>query len=897
MKAQWVKTFARFIVVELMCLVVISSAQTAKPNTQTGISDTTWRRKPTNIKLLPAIKTSIPPDKMIINKKQPIKFVPFTFEELKVFNNNNQVLAATRITLKSGKVITGSALLDSLNKFESFYNKIGYSIRKNTSITIGKLKQNKALINERQKIFDKQIRPSSWSASESQKMLKSFSLNRTDSSKVFENTVQELKIKKSQKLWMAPQAEQPKIIPIDVSRTWSQSLGDPEVFAIGHGAYIKMNADDHKISSHSHSDFHLCLFGHKFDLLSANGHISCPSIESGGFSNSTEFDWRVLGFDIEKNNQADIATGAPKHEFGQSVKFGFSIGPIPCSIEVGCRAALTFNYRLEALTCATASSFGPDMQIKGWAEAAVDAFIAEVGVGMNITFISGNYSIDAQLAVNFDQNRRYKEMPIPYYSSSVRSPYNMSGLYGSFYIYGEIDLIFHSFRGTHEFYNYDAVFAKAGEIEDLKAKIDSLYMWDVRDFKFVISPWETYEYEQIPYYTQLASLGECVHREFALLVNGKICLLPELKPNQESYLHIPLSKLYIKTPNLEPITVFSDMEDYFSDTLGDNMHNVFMTALTNSPMEVAVKSEPKTLTWYCKYYINPINEKCRGVEVPDSEFVNLKTYSVEAPLIGWSCSQSGKANPLQFLLKYDTKLCAAIPSVKILFSNQDKPHGQSNLRNKPILLEKPVGTPITDPKRLKNIELIYNELKAQGLLGPGKDISFPQTTNAINPANAAGKPGINPDPLPTDPYRMQPSSALKSTTDTQSQTSGAATLKVPSNTKPPATTTTQAPNAGQTAVKPPAASTASQPAVTKQTSGPTTANPPATTSKQVPKAGQTTTSAATPSSQTSNKLPAPQQSTVKPPASTTPQSPATKSKIPANTKPSTGTQTTPLKKP
>lgn len=953
MKTQWAKTFARFIMIDLMCLAVFSSAQTAKPITQTGTRDTTWHRKPANIKLLPAIKTVLPPDKMIINKKQPIKFVPFTFEELKVFNNNNRVSGATRITLKSGKVITGGALLDSLNKFESFYNQIGYSIRKNAVVKIGNFLINKALISDRKKLFDEQIKPSTWSTSESQKMLQSFSLNRTDSSKVLENIAQDINKTKSQKLWMTTQSEQPKIIPLDIHQTWSQELGDPDVFAIGHGASFKLNADHQKISSDSHSDFHLYLFGHKFNMLSANGHVMSPSIEAGAFSNTAEFDWQVLGFDIEKKSQESFAAGAPKHEIGQSVEFPFTIGPIPCSIEVGCRAALTFNYKLEALKFAIASSFGPELQITGWAEAAVDAYVAEVGVGMNMTFISGNYSIDAQVAVNFDQNRRYKEMPIPYYSSSVHSPFNMSGLFGSFYVYGEIDLLFHSFRGTHEFYNYDADFAKVGEIEDLATKIDTLYMWDVKDFTLVISPWETYEYERIPTYTQMATIGGCVRREFALLINGKIYPMPDLGPNQESYIQIPLSEIYIKTPNLEPITIFGEIEEYFSDIVGDNMHRTVFTNQTNSPIEVAVKSNPKTLTWYCKYYLNPIDENCRTAEVPDSEFVNIKTYSADDPLVGWSCSQSGMTNPLQFFLRYDTKLCSAIPSVKVIFRNQDSAHGRSDLRNTLILIEKPSGavsdseldaingTPITDPQRLKNIELKYNELRAQGLVGPGKDISFPRTANVINPTNTIGKPGINPDPFPKDPNRMQPNPVSQTTANTQSPASGSTTINAPSATKSPAmtapslttntgqtatkppassapsqttvpnqtsgqattkpsatTTPGLTPNAGQTAAKPPTTSTPSQTAVPNQTSGQGTAKPPATITTQVPKAGQTTTSpATTTSSQTSNKLPAPQQTAVKPPASTTPQSPATKSKTPANASPSTGSQTTPPKKP
>lgn len=220
-----------------------------------------------------------------------ITFRPFTLQELQ--SKIPGLKATDMLTLKNPKTsqsrgqIRASTLVDSLNKYEQSFNKLGYSLRNPAAVKniSRKLAMNDQLVQSRKSAFQAKLKtnvapPAFLSMPESQRV--SF-LKRSRAMHAQEWKSLKSTLKQTSKTTLPAQS-------IAGSNSATCALGDPEKFAVELIGTSNQNATYQEVSVENSTKLRISILGQSVDLVGVGAKLS-----AGPASNSYTPNGEILG--------------------------------------------------------------------------------------------------------------------------------------------------------------------------------------------------------------------------------------------------------------------------------------------------------------------------------------------------------------------------------------------------------------------------------------------------------------------------------------------------------------------------------------------------------------------------------------------------------------------------
>jgi len=367
----------------------------------------------------------IPPEKFLIEKLPPIKFVRFDRSDFKIPPEQKTITLKEKtimfrgrpVFVRKAKTIDVETFLKEVNEIEEGLNKLGYTLRDDTPIKI------------------KYIYPRD-----------QFKLQKETLSKDFLKKVT---------IPLPPQVEcysdysdssqsghPTDPVPFDWRWNWDESFGN-EDFGIGLNSHLWLNGNQDNVDVDPFFNASITLFGKNEKVL---------WVQKSG--NEIELCYSYIGSSSCTNLNTVLSS---KSKFSKNVKWGteveFPVGPINIIGEFGFKGEVGIeadgSINLDKANAQVHIS--PYINASAYGEVGASYKIVSVGIGANLVLIDDTLDLNGKLQLIPKQSQQ----EYSYFLYTVEGTNKMTLLSGSLYVWGEIDLLFGSKKFEIEFYNFD----------------------------------------------------------------------------------------------------------------------------------------------------------------------------------------------------------------------------------------------------------------------------------------------------------------------------------------------------------------------------------------------------------------------------------------------------------
>lgn len=394
----------------------------------------------------------IPPQKFLLEKLPPIKFIPCDRSFFKIYPDQKTV------SLKNGKTLTVENFLKEVNELEKKLNDLGYTLRDNKIIKV------------------KYILP-----------LDQFKLQKEIFSKDFLAKMA-TPLPPQVACWGSYPPGRPKdFVPLNWERRWHDSFGNDD-FGINLTTNLTIEGEENYLNIDPYFDVGISLFGQSISVLKIR--------KSGNYLIGEKLGQQQFRQLLsEKLNMKKLLDD----KLNWSTEINIPLGFIDIEGTIGFGGKVSVTARGQIVPSASKAEYEifPNLSAEAFAELGVGYAIVSVGVGCDLTLISDVAHLLGSLELKRSSTRYFE------YSAIGNNDLNL--LSGKLYIYGEIDYLLGSkkfqvdifdFKG-YEFYlaafNYQNINVPAEQDHNIWLQIDKINgitPYTARNEKLEIEPQE-----------------------------------------------------------------------------------------------------------------------------------------------------------------------------------------------------------------------------------------------------------------------------------------------------------------------------------------------------------------------------------------------------------------------
>ncbi len=368
-----------------------------------------------------------------VNKRTAIPFKRF---EVVDPSNGQPISPDQMLTLPNGEVISAGSYYDELNKLESGFNSLGYSldIRRDPteSVKLQETSLSKASIarnSEKAKIikdthkFQAMPAPASLSAIQSDFRTRiKLDKDRLKRLKAYRLPGEPLPSPDGQ---TAREFNQPVQTP-------AYEFGYRDVFAIFLNGKAEISAGENRVEVRSEAEAGAYVFDHKVNIFRISGNTFAPS--SGGVMTANLTIW-VAGTPYRLVDERVSIPSVPLDQLTQipsidltdewsksldeSFKTSFPLGPILLSAKFGVRASTGIDYGLFLCPLYARAGLGPFVASDVYAQAGIDLIIAEAGVRCTLILLDNTLKLEAGVGLDADETGLYSQAEFSIYDDLV----------------------------------------------------------------------------------------------------------------------------------------------------------------------------------------------------------------------------------------------------------------------------------------------------------------------------------------------------------------------------------------------------------------------------------------------------------------------------------------------
>jgi hypothetical protein len=349
----------------------------------------------------------IPPQKFLLEKLPPIKFIPFDRSYFNIRPTQNTV------TLKNRKTLTVDKFLAEVNELEQKLNELGYTLKDNKPIKI-KYIYPRDQFKLQKEMFSKDFLKKITIPLPPQVTCEDYSTGGEASS-----------------------TGGPKdFVPLDWERKWDVSFGNDD-FGVNLIANMTIEGRENYLNVNPFFDAGIAIFENKVDVLRIE--------KSGNNVIGKLIGNQILNMPLStelKNKTLDDA-------FEWSTSLSFPIGPIDVSGTFGFRgrARIMFNGKIDPSSGKVNGNLSPYLSAEAFGELGAGYEIVTVGIGGKLLLISDNANLMGSLELVKSSNR--------YFKFSAIGENKVTLLSGKLYAYAEIDYLIGSKQIEVDLYDFD----------------------------------------------------------------------------------------------------------------------------------------------------------------------------------------------------------------------------------------------------------------------------------------------------------------------------------------------------------------------------------------------------------------------------------------------------------
>jgi hypothetical protein len=183
---------------------------------------------------------------------------------------------------------------------------------------------------------------------------------------------------------------------------WNYSAGDPSSFSAYLNGQVMLSGDKNGTGVAAQTAAGATVLGHsKLNFFSASASLSASLAVPSGMVTV-----KVLGYTEYSKNLGFTGSLLPNTDFFKQgydscmpytpdlcVVQVFFVGPIPVQVSVGVKGSVALNYSIGLNKGVASASLTPGVSGSVYVEAAIQFFVADVGVGASLTLINDNLPI------------------------------------------------------------------------------------------------------------------------------------------------------------------------------------------------------------------------------------------------------------------------------------------------------------------------------------------------------------------------------------------------------------------------------------------------------------------------------------------------------------------------
>ncbi|MFN3480307.1 MAG: hypothetical protein ACK415_07950 [Thermodesulfovibrionales bacterium] len=351
-------------------------------------------------------KIFIPPEKFLIEKRPPIKFIPFNRSYF------NIPVTQDTVTLKNGKTLKVEEFLKEVNELESKLNKLGYTLRNEEPIKIKYIYPYEQ-VKLQKEMFSKDFLQRVRIPLPPQVVCEGYSEGHT------------------------PSEGGPRdFVPLNWDRNWSQSFGNND-FGINLTADMRIKGEENLLSVEPLFETEVSFLGYKINVLKIYKSGSTLIGESQGY----RFFSQLLQGTVSRESQYDLA-------WNEKIKISF-LDLFNVTGTLGFKGYANMQTNGKFAPSSAEESLRIGIYAKADGDVKADVKIASAGVDASLVVIDYSTNLDAVAKL---------------VASSSPSYFNLSAngttdkgtlLRGKLSIYAEIDLWRYTKKFEAEIFGFD----------------------------------------------------------------------------------------------------------------------------------------------------------------------------------------------------------------------------------------------------------------------------------------------------------------------------------------------------------------------------------------------------------------------------------------------------------
>jgi hypothetical protein len=411
------------------------------------------RAAPTESVKLPAQRAVLPAEKLQIETRPVIKFVPF---EMVDPETKKPIAPTAIIKLPNGKQGTAKEVYDELNQYEQWLNQRGHTLRQTQHVAVVEL----ARVPVDEQLLRRQIEeaPRPTSAPVRQNLLQLHSSQtlaaaqpvRVESARVSEMqlhpaanatevnaaiakinaagihgvtrdnfVVDTASLSAISRLGIniggAKLPPPPPCVGVNKTRTWAWNAGDPSTFNAYVNGTIGLNGQACKPANMQNFNQNSTKFavsaegkvgGYVFhvggDLLRMTGALGGNQSTNTVTANLGVF---VLGQNVYSLNKSASDHFTVDQKVSRGVDFSTNIpipvGPFDINVTIGAQGSAGIDWSLSLYPMNLSASIGPFVNSRVYAQAGLNIIVAEAGVGVSMTLVNASLDLNENAGVGW----------------------------------------------------------------------------------------------------------------------------------------------------------------------------------------------------------------------------------------------------------------------------------------------------------------------------------------------------------------------------------------------------------------------------------------------------------------------------------------------------------------
>jgi hypothetical protein len=392
----------------------------------------------------PPERAALAPGMVQVQKRPAISFVPFEMVDPRT---RQPVAPDAIIALPNGKRVTAGTYYAELNAFERWANEQGYSLKlPHSTVAVQRLAVNRELLQSQQravpaiataprtdrlqgfvprvnqqltsiepsKISKLRLPPERLEALSSAARMERFQVSVLDGAVIDLGAVAKLCVLHPAAC-APPQQVTERCEPVSRSKTWSKPAGDVNSFYASVDGRLGISGEacgtgELKSFDHGKSHFSLTaegrangsLFGHGAEILRLSGAFDTSAANSTVSANLGVY---VLGQAVYTFTDTRNAEVTYTNSISKGVDFGTSIalplGPFSIDLTVGARGDAGLSYDIHAQPLVASGSISPIVHTSVYAQAGLDVYVAEAGVGVEMTLLNWDMHLAGKVGVGW----------------------------------------------------------------------------------------------------------------------------------------------------------------------------------------------------------------------------------------------------------------------------------------------------------------------------------------------------------------------------------------------------------------------------------------------------------------------------------------------------------------